>query len=307
MAPTQRAIHFTPAGQLGILLILIVVSTLVFTLIGLVSGSAVAGCNLVENMQNYDNPELVNGLKVMQIFNSIGLFIIPALLMPFFMKLSFRDALGFRKPEKRLVIAPVAIVMLVAIPVINALVALNENMVLPGFMSGFEDWMKQSEAEAARLTEAFLSVTTVGGWLFNLLVVAVIPAVGEELLFRGFLQRLFQDWTKRKHLGIWIAAILFSALHMQFYGFLPRMLMGALFGYIFLWTNSLWMPILAHFVNNALSATAYWMMSSGKLPESAETIGGRQGDIGLLLAGVALTAGVIFWIYKNRKMIPDYR
>ena len=93
-------------------------------------------------------------------------------------------------------------------------------------------------------------MNSISSLLINMVMIGVIPAIGEEFLFRGALQKIFSEWTKNKHLGIWISAILFSAMHLQFYGFIPRMLLGALFGYTLLWTGSLWIPIFGHFVNN---------------------------------------------------------
>ena len=127
--------------------------------------------------------------------------------------------------------------------------------------------MKTAEENAALLTEQFLSVTTISGLIINILLMALLPAVSEELTFRGVLQRLFQAKGERRetrdervpHTAIWCSAILFSAIHMQFYGFLPRMLMGALFGYMLVWTGSLWVPILMHFTNNSMAVILYFV------------------------------------------------
>ena len=106
-------------------------------------------------------------------------------------------------------------------------------MKLPSFFSSIENWMKYKEIEAEILTKQLLVMSSIEGLVINLIIIAVIPAVGEELIFRGCIQKIFTTWTNNYHLGIWIAAILFSAIHFQFYGFIPRMLLGALFGYLF--------------------------------------------------------------------------
>ena len=135
-------------------------------------------------------------------------------------------------------------------PFLSWLIELNESMVFPDFLSELERWMRASERKAKLLTKAFLTFDGFGSLLYVMLIVAVVPAIGEELLFRGVLQKIMISWTKNPHLGIWISAFLFSALHLQFFGFFPRMMLGILFGYIFLWSNSLWLPILGHFINN---------------------------------------------------------
>ena len=124
-------------------------------------------------------------------------------------------------------------------------------------------------------------------------MIAIIPAIGEELLFRGVIQRIFTRWTRSNHWGIWIAAILFSALHMQFYGFVPRMLLGVLFGYLLVWSGSMWLPIIAHFLNNALAVIAMYMIDKELISPKVEEFGSTSGSyygaiISIILVGVFL-------------------
>jgi membrane protease YdiL (CAAX protease family) len=126
-------------------------------------------------------------------------------------------------------------------------------MILPDFLAPVETWMKEKEESATRLTELFLSENNLLSLLANLLVIAATAAIGEEMFFRGALQRIIGKWSKNPHLIIWSVAILFSAFHLQFYGFLPRMLLGAFFGYLVYWSKNIWLPIFAHFMNNALA------------------------------------------------------
>ena len=165
------------------------------------------------------------------------------------------------------------VIMLLAIPGINLPSAWNQQMVLPEWMSGIEQWMRMQEDSAAQLTEQFLRVDTVGGLLVNIGLMALLPAVGEEWTFRGVVQGMF---TRNKHVAIWATAAIFSFVHMQFYGFLPRMLLGAMFGYMLWWTGSLWVPMLMHFVNNCAAAVvaylAYNHLEEGRA-EMLDTIG----------------------------------
>ena len=125
------------------------------------------------------------------------------------------------------------LIMFAVVPIINLLMVFNEQLHLPEGLSFIEEWMKESEAQAARLTEVFLVMDTPQELFYNLLIIAILPAIGEEFLFRGILQRLFHELTKNIHVTIFITAALFSAIHMQFYGFLPRMLLGVMFGYLY--------------------------------------------------------------------------
>jgi len=110
--------------------------------------------------------------------------------------------------------------------------------------------MRHSEDEALKETQLLLQMNSLGAMLFDLLVIGLLTAIAEEFLFRGCVQTIFTRWTKSKHWGIWIAAILFSAFHMQFFGFLPRLLLGVFFGYFVAWSGSIWTSVWGHFINN---------------------------------------------------------
>ena len=158
-------------------------------------------------------------------------------------------------------------------PFIKFTAELNSRLSLPSWLSDVEQWMRNSEDEAARLTEAFLNVKTIPGLAFNLFMVAFLPAIGEELLFRGVIQKIFTRMTRNHHWGIWISAILFSAMHVQFFGFIPRMVLGAVFGYLLVWSGSMWLPMLGHFLNNAIAVTAMFLVNNGTIGEGVEDYG----------------------------------
>jgi hypothetical protein len=177
-------------------------------------------------------------------------------------------------------------------------------MVLPHWMHSWEVKIRALEDSAARLTGLFL----IGGDGFtlalNLFMIAVLPALGEEFLFRGVLQKLLTEWTKNKHLGIWIAAFAFSFVHFQFYGFLPRFLLGAYFGYLLAWSSSIWVPITGHFINNGV-AVLYYHFSSDPLGETnMDKLGtSREYNYTLYLSiiSIALLLVFIYRIEKQRK------
>ena len=134
--------------------------------------------------------------------------------------------------------------------------------------------------------------------LFNIFLIAFIPAMGEELFFRGALQGALRDWKGIKT-AIWITAIVFSAIHLQFYGFVPRMLLGAFFGYLIFWSNSIWPAVLAHFVNNVMAVIFYYFKYNGyKLPD-IDTIG--TGNT--LWLGIASGAIALFGLFQLKKQL----
>jgi len=173
-------------------------------------------------------------------------------------------------------------------------------MSLPSFLSGLEKWMKASEEQAAELTKSFLEMHSLSDVLFNIFMIGLLPAIGEELLFRGIVQKIFVQWSKNVHVGVWTSAVLFSAMHVQFYGFIPRMMLGALLGYLLVWSGSLWLPMIAHFVNNASAVIFTYLFHEQMMSVDADKIG-TENDYASVLISVLLT-GILLWlIYKKER------
>lgn len=214
----------------------------------------------------------MSNVKVMQLIQSFGLFVIPPFVMASLWSNNAFEFLRLKSTLRWTTVLYVVAFMLVAIPFINMLSWLNQQIILPEALSEIEKMMQSSEVQIAEITEKMLNVSTLGALLFNMFLVAVVPALGEELFFRGTIQRLLSDW-KGALFAIWITAFVFSAIHMQFYGFLPRMLLGAFLGYLLLWSGSLWLPIIAHFVNNAVAVVFYYLKFNGVKVIDVETIG----------------------------------
>lgn len=252
---------FKDSGVLAKLLQLIAV--FVFVMIATLLVTVLVTTNDMNDMSN---------VKLMQLIQSIGLFIIPPFVMAFLWSENAFVFLRLKSGLRRTTVLYVLVFMLVAIPFINLLSWLNQQIVLPASLSEIEKMMQSSEAQIAILTEKMLNVHSLDALLFNVFLVAVVPALGEELFFRGTIQRLLSDW-KGALFAIWITAFVFSAIHMQFYGFLPRMLLGAFLGYLLLWSGSLWLPIIAHFVNNSVAVVFYYLKFNGVKVIDVETIG----------------------------------
>ena len=200
-----------------------------------------------------------NTLKAMQIAVSLGMFFLPAFLFAYmkgekafsFLQLSF-------KPSWQLLLLVVPIVLLAA-PFIAAMLELNQQMSLPAALSQLEQYLKTTEQANEQMLKKLLIMNTPSDFLINMLMVAVIPALGEEIFFRGCLQRVLTDLYRNAYVAIIMGAIIFSFIHFQFYGFLPRMILGILFGYMLLWTGNLWYSVLAHFLHNGLQVTILYL------------------------------------------------
>ena len=160
----------------------------------------------------------------------------------------------------------------VALPAITWLAEWNKGLELPSFLSSLEEIMRQMEESAKALTERFLQTSSVGMLFVNLFVIAFLPALCEEMMFRGWLQRRM-SCSVNIHVAVWVSAFIFSAIHFQFYGFVPRMLIGAALGYMYYYTGSLWAPVLAHFVNNAAAVLVAFVSYNGLVAYDFEQLG----------------------------------
>ena len=164
--------------------------------------------------------------------------------------------------------------------------------------------MKSMEEKAREMTQVLTNFSSTGRLLVAFLVIAVLPGIGEELVFRGLLQNKLLALTRNPHVAIWVSAALFSAVHFQFYGFLPRMLLGAVFGYLYVWSGNLWVPILAHFVNNAFTLLMVYLYQQKISDYDAE--GSMGATLPMVLGSVLLTARILFYLYtyfRNQRLV----
>lgn len=252
-------------------LLLLGVYALVGLLVAMFIGFAVAvifyGTTLFTDTSwlSGNDPKFVGALKIMLTAQQIGLFLAPALFLAITEGKRPQHFYGFRKPELNTFFL-VLLLVACSMPMMAWINETNQKMVFPEFLKGIESWMRTMEDEGAKTTEAILKMKTIGDLLITLFVIAVVPAICEEFLFRGALQRIFLRWIKNPHVGIWIAAIIFSAIHFQFYGFFPRLFLGAAFGYIYFWTGSLWYTMFAHFLNNGFAVGLAWYFQRNNMP-----------------------------------------
>ncbi|MEN8122517.1 MAG: CPBP family intramembrane glutamic endopeptidase [Bacteroidota bacterium] len=283
-------------AKLVAVIFIMLISIFAFTLIGLLLSLPLfnldfEGLEILMGDQDYSN---ISFMKYFQTIISLGTFVFPPFIIAYVFKGEIAKYLSLNKNPYLLSILLVAIAMIMAIPFINFLAEWNSKLSFPEALADIENFMKTTEDDAENLTLAFLKADNIGTLFINLFIIALIPAIGEELLFRGVFQKIFIDWTRNEHVGIWIAAFLFSAVHFQFYGFVPRMLMGAFFGYLLVWSKNMWLPIIAHFVNNAFAVVAYYLMGQSVIGDEAETMG--TGDGSFITASISLTL-VVFMVY----------
>ena len=208
---------------------------------------------------NPSTPHLNNSLWVLQLIGTtLPIFVAPV----FFAKVIVNDEHDYIKPGINFhwgLLVLVFLLMFLSNPTIELLSNINLKMKLPDYLKGLEDWMKDSENSAQKITGIMLRMNTIWDMLLDLLLIGLLTAIMEEFMFRGVIQTIFVRWTNNVHAAVWITAILFSAFHMEFYGFLPRLLLGVLFGYFVAWSGSIWPAVWAHFLNNGTDVVVTYL------------------------------------------------
>tara|TARA_B100000902_G_scaffold387255_1_gene431070 strand:+ start:23 stop:949 length:927 start_codon:yes stop_codon:yes gene_type:complete len=184
----------------------------------------------------------VNILKIIQFFSATGTFITPLILYGYLTNFQY----GFKTYfSRQAALLSIGVVLLIA-PIVSFLIEFNMSI-------NFPNWMLKFDKDSEVIVLAFLKMDSFIDLLVNLTVMAIIPAIGEELFFRGFVQKNIHRVLRNPHIAIIVTSILFSLIHFHLNGLIPRFILGCVLGYMFYWTKSLWIPIIAHFTNNALA------------------------------------------------------
>jgi len=300
--------RITPAQSLIFLFLLVFFG---FTFVGPGIGLFVAlpfyEGSLMEMLTAIQNPLGDNSIKIPLFIiqgcaTLFGFVVLPYLYGKSVLKLKPEDVFGKMAPGPEMSLL-VVILVIVFMGANSIFIEWNANLDLPSWMSGFENWARSFENQAEVMTKFLTSFDNNSQFFIALVVIAVLPAVGEELVFRGLIQNHIRILAGNIHLSIWLAAIIFSFFHMQFFGFVPRVILGALFGYLYAWSGNLAYPILAHFMNNGFTLLMIYLHSKGAVNfdiESSDTV-----SITSVLISAALTV-ILLYIFKRyfeKKMI----
>lgn len=238
-------------------------------------------------------------VRITQTIVSIGTYLLPSLLFAY-----MHDRRWFcynyadRRPHQSFVNI-VLILSISILPVVGLTASFNES-IMPQH-GAVAEWMRNTEDNAAKILSTLTSQRDTWSLVANLLVLAVLPGVCEEFLFQGALQPLLMRWTKNPHIGIFLTAFIFSTIHFQFYGFIPRLLLGLYMAYLLYWSKSLWLPILAHILHNALMLlTDYTLQGRGINTESLNYTDVR-GAVPLALGCLLITAMGMVFMWRTHK------
>ena len=192
----------------------------------------------------------------------------------------------------------VVIVYLLALPAMNQIIAWNQAIHFPEWASSAEAALRRLEEANAGVVEEMMSIHTVWEMLVTVLVVGLLTGFSEELFFRGGLQNIFMRSHVKAWVAVWVTAFVFSAMHFQFFGFFPRVLMGAFFGYLLVWSGSLWPSVFAHALNNSVVVVATWLTADVAEP-GIDNFGVAQSGFPFAALASAIATGLFFWRFRN--------
>lgn len=248
--------------------------------VGLIFGSAVGALlgsmvyqgegNFFEVARNYGDENLPTPMMVMQgVASLLSFLVFPFLTWSLIRKkrFDFFNTRSFQLYSVPLIIG----IMLTFLIADSAIIQWNQELHLPDFLKSFENWARTTEEELTRVTKLITQFHTIGDFLIGFVVIAVIAGISEELLFRGIIQSELYRGTKNIHVAIWVSAFLFSTIHFQFFGFVPRMLLGALFGYLYYWSGNIFVPMFAHLVNNGFLVIMIYLNQIGVINVDVES------------------------------------
>lgn len=242
--------------------------------------------------------------RISAVLQSVLVFITPALVVAMLTTRFPASLLAVdRLPSLKFTLTAI-FTLVVSIPLMNIIINWNQNLTFPESMSGIVQTFKDLEAKSEDSINIMTSGNSAGILIVNIMIVGIFAGLGEELFFRGGLMRLLGGVKSiGTHKAIWISAIIFSALHLQFFGFVPRMLLGVFFGYLLAWSGSLWLPILMHIINNSIIVTFDWINQTNGTDIDVNSIGTGSStiDIIILTLSIVLTVFSLFMLYKFSK------
>lgn len=286
---TQKDFYSSPASRYLMLLLAWILCTII--------GSFVMALVMGDGTQ-------AGRMRIAIVVQDILMFILPALLTAVFITSRPAELLGVTRRFPPSALLLVFMIMVVSAPAMNMLISFNQSLTLPESLRPIEEWMRHSEESAAHSLSLVTGGTSVGSLIISILIVGILAGFSEEIFFRGALQRIMATGGVSAHAAIWIAAFVFSAFHMQFFGFLPRLLLGAFFGYLLWWSGSLWLPVCAHALNNTMALLLEWQRQRQGARVTLDASLSDNPDLAswcIILLGVALAAWMIITLRSRLK------
>ena len=267
----------------------------------IISISPLLAMSIVSNLIETPTEISYEGLdrKILMLSNSFLLFFF---LIPYFV---IRNNPSYLMNYKKVKLLPVIMVIFTTVffIILNApVIEWNKSISFPSFMSSFESWALLKEKQLESLTIYLVSFENNFEYLIGIIAIAIIPGFCEEYFFRGVLQKNLNLLLKNAHIAILLSSLLFSAFHLQFYGFFPRFFLGVFFGYLFYWSGSLMYPVIAHALNNFLSLNVFYALSSGLFGEDIDVSVNSSPEIPLALIAFSIIIFIFLVVILKEKL-----
>lgn len=295
-----RAVH--PAVQLLMLLGLAVAGLCLASLLALVLANALYGISMAQfEVLATARARAPHGWAALMLYQGLSLAGVGAgaLLLPRLLGQSVASYYAPRPLGAAWWPVAAGLVIICSVPFLSALVVWNAGAHFPAFLHDFELWSREKEDQAAGLTKFLTDFNTPARLLVGLVVIAIVPAVAEELVFRGGVQRCLVQWFQSRHVGIWLAAAIFSAIHVQFFGFVPRFVLGLVLGYLYEWSGNILVSMAAHFTQNAFQLILLYLAQGKQLPASLDPDATQPLPWAAVLVSAVLTAGLLSWLHQR--------
>lgn len=243
--------------------------------------------------ENLSNPQL----KLIQVFQTLGFFVLPGLFLYWLFSTPSANYFSTTFNIKPRLYLLTILTIVISIPFINWIIHLNDLISFPEFMSNLEQSVNDSEALQDDLTKRLLSANNIPQLMFSILMIGILPAIGEEFIFRGVFHKIFTEAAKSIHFAVIITAFIFSFVHGQFHGFIARFLLGVFLGYLMVWGRTIWLPVIGHFLFNTLNIIIYYFMVRNGT-EFNFGIDNYKISILMLPVSILLTIITIFLLYR---------
>lgn len=243
-------------------------------------------------------------LKTLQFISAVFSFLIPALIISKLFTQETKPYVSYRQSPGIWYYLLIPVLLISVMPLMNIIIQWNESIVLPDSLNNMEVKMQEMEAASQKMIELMLSGSSFLTISINFVLIALLPALGEEFLFRGVIQKHSKELFKNSHIAIFISAFLFSAIHFQFYGFIPRLLLGMVFGYLVYFSGSIWPAVFAHFINNSMAIAVSYLSKTSDIAAETDTLGTKASDIYFVITGLVI-AGVVSWVMIKRYRVAE--
>jgi len=296
--------NLTPFTKLLLILAVVVGLSSIFTLVFIVLAIPFTGITALKALVSGAGASIAF-LKYIQAVQSISIFIIPSIAVAWLFSNQPWRWMGFKKTKLSLILIS-ALIFIVCQPFVAYLAKINAELTLPEYLAFLEVWMKNTESTINQLVFQFLDTKSVASILSNLVIFVVIPALGEEMLFRGAIQPVIAQWTKSRHWAVWITAFLFSAMHLQFFTFLPRFFLGIMLGYLLVYGKNIWYPVVGHFMNNLLSLVIFYYYRAFKPDINPMEIEAAGYATWMVLVSIIVFTGCMLLLKREAKSEDEY-